>query len=207
MCRRLTTIEMFCEHSRLYEKSKLNKKNNMFQDGKLQLTNTIIQTPHSSKSIRGNSRSKSNKLANTTDKHTSTHTSSITSVSTSTQKPGILNRTSTKRAVDCESSCDLKFILFCSSVDNKWYIVFSKSNDIQHTNHLPISKDHITANKVDLDETIRSKVIILIQNGVSIQQVIATIKSQYQKTITCTMSNIMPILDLSPIKNNVLITE
>jgi hypothetical protein len=97
-----------------------------FNDDNLQASGTIIEKEHQSSSIKGKSRSATQKLANTTTSNTAYHHPRNVkhhAPAASSRRPGQKNRTSSTLAASEDERCLFCLpTIFCSVIDAKWYI-------------------------------------------------------------------------------------
>ena len=107
---RVIQVDLFCN------RSKQNKRcSHSFNENNIQANHTIIQREHQIASKKGRSRSAKNQLVK-----------DFTISSCETVSP-VRKKSTSIRPMDKTKCCAFGFSIFCSSVDQKWYLSFSKT--------------------------------------------------------------------------------
>ena len=104
--KKLIQIDLFCN------KSKHNSNSLSFNANSIQANHTIIQREHQIASRKGVSRSLTNKLV-------------LDDTLSTVKKVSPVKRSTSIRPLDKQKCCSFGFTIFCSSVNNLWYLSFS----------------------------------------------------------------------------------
>ena len=106
---RAVQIDLFCN------KSKQNKcRIHSFNENSIQANNTIIQREHQIASRKGRSRSATNKLVKDNNLAIG-------------EKASPVRKSTSMRPLEKKNCCSFGFTIFCHSVNQKWYLSYSKA--------------------------------------------------------------------------------
>ena len=155
-----------------------------FNDDNLQASGTIIEKEHQSSSIKGKSRSATQKLANTTTSNTAYHHPRNVkhhAPAASSRRPGQKNRTSSTLAASEDARCLFCLpTIFCSVIDAKWYISAELGKrSLEHTHHLPLDASDLRTHSMTVTQEVKDVATQLLEDGATNGVVINNIQSRY----------------------------
>ncbi|GFH57716.1 hypothetical protein CTEN210_14192 [Chaetoceros tenuissimus] len=165
-------IRFCCKHN-ICQQTSTSKAN--FND-KLQQPMTIEGREHQPISKRHCSRSSHNTLSQCSMSQPRNEKRRIN---------GQKNKTSTSRSETTETTCKFAFTVFCDKKSNHsdpndalWYVSFA-NKPIQHTHHLPLDPEHLTAAKNDLTPEIQTFIKYNVQLNVPCHTIVGLVQKTY----------------------------
>jgi hypothetical protein len=154
-------------------------KKRTFKSNTVQQVNTYIQQMHSSPSVKGHSRSANKKRAHIDDSE-----SNVTTIAS--PKPS--NKVTTNRSVCKNQCCSFNLIIFCSSLDQKWYLRHSGPNNVNYTtvhqHHLPSYSCHTAVSVTDLSEETKKYISECLHENIAATLICNLVRSRFNIVVT-----------------------
>ena len=172
-------IGLSCHRRKVAE----SKTTHHFCDNQLQASNTLLQTEHSSSSVRGKSRSSTLRLANQVATQRNQEQQGHGALSMG-RKINQVNRNTSKRAPSIQTKCSFNIGIFCAYPSGLWYVALAPENkaSCKHTYHIRVDPMHLVVHRNDIDEHIRKQIKIMIKSGCSNTSIRNTIFTSFNIT-------------------------
>ena len=171
----LWSIHLNCVRNRL---SRARKRT--FKANTVQQVNTYVQEAHGSPSVKGCSRSASKKRAHI--QHSTNHTNGNPTPFT------LSNKATTNRPVCKDRCCPFYLIIFCSSVDQKWYLRHSGPNNVTytttHTNHTPLQCNHTNVCITDISDETKQYIDECLQEQIASPLICNLVRSRFNVAVS-----------------------
>ena len=168
---KLMIVRLDCIRKRVSRAAKRD-----FSGPSIQQVGTYVQQAHSSKSIKGKSRSVSKQ-------RTKPHI--VDDNTTSCNNQG--NKVYTPRPICKDVACTFNFTIFCNKSDQGWYLSYSSGHNKcspYHKHHLPINIEHISISLRHLPPAIDTFIIHLLNERVPPSTITKLVSQHYGKTIS-----------------------
>ena len=172
---RLMTIDFACVRNRLSRP----KTKRIFSDAFSQQPCTFIQQSHGSSSVKGKSRSKSNRLCHLPEKlpaHNGIENVVIQKRKYNSVRPNVIDQ-----------KCPFKFTIICAKEDKKWYLVNNYKNNTDteyHFNHPPLHYDHKAIKSNHLSLNITDFMKKCVNEQMAIPRIISIVKEMFNETVS-----------------------
>jgi hypothetical protein len=151
-----------------------------FKADTVQEVNTYIQQAHGSPSVKGCSRSAHKQRAHITKNNLDqTDKSSLSSWS---------KKATTKRPVHKAHCCPFHLIIFCSSIDQKWYLRHSGPKNITysmtHSDHMPMQYNHANVSINNVPDEAMKYIDECLQEQITAPLICNLVRSRYNVSVS-----------------------